>query len=71
MQADTFFEQNVTWTYETSLEYHCPKAKAFEDSLGARHDSQVKKNLTAAEFEHFLCHLECGASNANSWETTH
>ena len=42
MEADTFFEQNVTWTYETSLEYHCPKAKAFEES-GVRYQSQVSK----------------------------
>ena len=42
MEADTFFEQNVTWTYETSLEYHCPKAKAFEES-GVRYQSQVRK----------------------------
>ena len=28
---DALFEQNVTWTYETSLEYQCPRAKAFTD----------------------------------------
>ena len=42
LQAETFFEQNVTWPYETSLEYHCPKAQAYEDAGGVRHDSQVK-----------------------------
>ena len=41
MHEETFFEQGVEWPYETSLEYHCPKAKAFEDAQGNRHDSQV------------------------------
>ena len=40
LQEETFFEQNATWPYETSLEYHCPKAKAFEEN-STRHDSQV------------------------------
>ena len=31
LSEDTFFEPNVTWTYETSLEYRCPKAMSFED----------------------------------------
>ena len=47
LSEDTFFEPNKTWTYNTSLEYRCPIAMAFEDgSLSQTFECQWDGNWT-------------------------
>ena len=50
LSEDTFFESNVTWTYETSLEYRCPKAMSFvDDSLSQTFKCEWDGNWTSSQ----------------------